>query len=53
MGAHSCKVTWPKIEKQKTVFDLLSAVAQKKMFITEEQSILVNLRKAEKKRENP
>lgn len=53
MGAHTCKVTWPKIEKQKTVFDLLSAVAQKKMFITEEQSILVNLRKAEKKREKP
>lgn len=53
MGARMCILMWPKKEKQKTVFDLLSAVAQKKKFITEEECILVNLRKAEREREEP
>lgn len=45
MDAHTCILTWPKTEKQKTVFHLLSAVAQKKMSYREEECFLVNLRK--------
>lgn len=51
MGAHTCKVTWPKIEKQKTVFDLLSAVAQKKnVYYRKEEHSCVCKKSREKER---